>query len=145
MVRIASLVLILGLVAPLHAQPAFTRLEPTTKELDASLSTDWYGVYLQGKKIGYFKMLRERMDAGIRESVPMHMKLTSFGQKADMAISQSLIYDPKPPHALRGRIQGRSGPDREPIHDDSHRAGKLDSAQTDGQIVRKKVVQGTRF
>ena len=93
MVRpIAIFLLVLGLIAPLHGQQApaqaFTRLEPTAKELDASLRTDWYGVYLQDKKIGYFKAARERTDDGIRESILLHMKLLSFGQKADMTIAR---------------------------------------------------------
>ncbi len=143
---IALLLLVLGLVAPLHAQQAFTRLEPTTKELDASLRTDWYGVYLQDKKIGYFKAARERTDDGIRESILLHMKLLSFGQKADMTIAQNLLFEAKAPYALvkavykedAGAVASefaltRTGP------------GAYDVVQTVGKNVRKKKVEGLEF
>jgi hypothetical protein len=144
--RTTILLVILGFVSPAGAQQAFTRLEPTAKELDAAMRADWYGVYLQGKKIGYFKTARERTDAGIRESVLMHMKLFSFGQKAEMSISQALLFEPKPPYALvkaeykedAGAIASefvltRTGPQA------------FDVVQTVGANVRKKMVKGLDY
>jgi hypothetical protein len=143
---LAIVFLILGFISPLDAQQAFTRLEPTAKELDASLRTDWYGVYLQGKKIGYLKMARDRVDPGIREVLLMHMKLTSFGQKADMVISQSMIYEAKPPYALtKAEYKEESGPTANKFTLTRTGPGTFDSVQTDGTNVRKKVVKGLDF
>lgn len=69
-------------------------------DIDASLRTDWFGLYLQGKKIGYFHSSRARQGETIRESFGMHMKLVSFGQKAEMNIHQELTFENKEPYRL---------------------------------------------
>ena len=43
-------------LARAQAQEAFFRPALNTKEIDVTLGTDWYGVYLQNKKIGYAKL-----------------------------------------------------------------------------------------
>ncbi|MCS7047382.1 MAG: transglutaminase-like domain-containing protein [Gemmataceae bacterium] len=61
---------------------------------------DWYGVYIKGKKIGYARMSREKVEEGVRESFLLVMKLVSFGQKAEVSLSQSLVFESKPPYRL---------------------------------------------
>ena len=95
MTRPISFVLLLCLTGSAFSQDVFTRIEPTPAELEQSLRTDWYGVYLQGKKIGYFKATRELApgaDPAIRESIYLHLKLASFGQKINMTIAQSMLF-----------------------------------------------------
>jgi len=71
------------------------------KELEPQ--TDWYGVYLNGKKIGHCRMARDKVDDGIRESFDLVMKLVSFGQKAELSMSQNLVFETKAPYRmLRG-------------------------------------------
>lgn len=88
------------LVAPLCAQDYF-RPDVVKCELDGALRTDWYGVYLKGKKIGYFTTTREKVEKGVRESFDMRLKLFSFGQKAEFKLSQWLVFDAEAPYAMR--------------------------------------------
>jgi hypothetical protein len=90
----------------LPAQETAKRLPLSAKDIDASLQTDWYGVYLQGKKMGYAQVSRQRIGAGdeaaIRDSLSLTLKLVLLGKKADLKISQSLDYDARAPYRLRG-------------------------------------------
>jgi len=103
---IFSLLALLAFVLPappqLHADvtPALPAL--TTAEVDASLTTDWYGLYLQGKKIGFLRTARARDEASgeIREAMLMKMKLTSFGQRVEVDFQQKLDFEGKPPFRL---------------------------------------------
>src|SRR5262245_2511310 len=72
----------------------------TAKDIDANLTTDWYGLYLKGKKIGYFKTGRARADGQVVESFLMNMKLFSFGQKAEMMVTEEKRFADKAPYAL---------------------------------------------
>lgn len=149
MIRPISFVLILGLAGPAFSQETFTRLEPTPTELEQSLRTDWYGVYLQGKKIGYFKTSRELArgdDPVIRDSIELHLKLASFGKKITMSIVQSLDFSAKAPYELlRGSYKedaGGIGPKA-----DIKRTGKgtFDVVITEGGVARKKTVEGLDY
>lgn len=138
---IAFVLIILGFIAPLQAQQAFTRLEPTPKEIDASLKTDWYGVYLQGKKIGHFRTTRERTKEGIAESIELKMKLLSFGQKAEMTIAQTLLFDGKAPYPLlKALYQEASGPMGTDFVLTRTGPDAFDVVQTVGKNVRKRAV-----
>jgi hypothetical protein len=103
------LVSLAWLLAPLPNRAAAdekpVRLTPEARDLDELLGTDWYGVYLQGKKVGFFQSSRTRIgkgaDAGFRESVHLRMKLVSLGQKSEMETRQTLDFDATPPFALR--------------------------------------------
>lgn len=136
---IAILLIALSVVVPLQAQQAFTRLEPTPKELEASLRTDWYGVYLQGKKIGYFRSTREKVDSGIRESIDLKLKLLSFGQKAEMNIAQALVFEPKAPfRLLKGEYRESAGPMGTEFIVTRTGPEAFEVVQTVGNNVRKK-------
>lgn len=80
---------------------------PTLRQdsIEPFLRTDWYGVYLSGKKIGYFRTARERnagtrSEGTIREVEDMHLKLASFGQKSDVTITQTSIFEGQAPYRL---------------------------------------------
>lgn len=91
-------VLALLVLAPLaHAQ----RLELDAKDIDASLKREWYGVYLQGKKIGFGNVGRERDGDEILEFERMKLKMVAFGQKVEMELKQSFRFDSQPPYKLR--------------------------------------------
>jgi hypothetical protein len=81
------------------------RLPLEAKDIEASLGTDWYGVYIQGKKAGFFNSTRtlsgKGTDVAYVDASYMHMKLVSFGQKSEMEMTQTLEFDAKPPFALR--------------------------------------------
>jgi protein-glutamine gamma-glutamyltransferase len=81
------------------------RLALDAKDIQASLGTEWYGVYIQGKKVGYFTSTRALAGAGAsavyRESSHMHMKLLSLGQKTEMKTTEVTEFDATPPYAMR--------------------------------------------
>ena len=81
-----------GLLSPQPAQPhqptPGDRLALTAKDADDSLNSDWFGIYFQGKKIGYFNSSRKKIEEPARpfyrDKILMTMKLQSFGQKSEM-------------------------------------------------------------
>ena len=95
------------LVSPVATRAQdFVRPAIEKGDIEAGFRTDWFGMYLQGKKIGHFRTSRDKTDEGIRESFTMQMKIVSFGQKAEMNIEQTLVFEPKEPHGLlRGEFK----------------------------------------
>jgi hypothetical protein len=84
--------------------PKPVRLDVTVKEADASLDTEWFGIYMEGKKIGYFSVSRSKASADgktfYREKSTFSMKLQSFGQKTELKTDQLAEFDSKPPFRL---------------------------------------------
>ena len=95
--RLSALV---GLVCLLAATPLLfadppppVRLPITVKDIDESLESEWFGLYFQGKKIGYINSSRAKVADGgktlYRERLLMSMKLQSFNQKAEIKIKMT--------------------------------------------------------
>lgn len=108
MLRLARFLLVLPclLVAGfVSGQEAATRIPVTIKDIDASLESEWFGVYFQGKKIGYINSARSLVGKGpkahYRETQFVSIKLLSFGQKAEIKHHQVLDFDAIAPFALR--------------------------------------------
>jgi Transglutaminase-like superfamily len=96
-----------GLVLPPSAgaqQPKPDRPVLTAKDAEASLSSDWFGIYFQGKKIGYFNTKLTKIEEGgrnyYREKAFMTMKLQSFGQKSELKFTETYDFDTQPPFRL---------------------------------------------
>jgi Transglutaminase-like superfamily len=85
-------------------QPKAQRLSITVKDVDESLEAEWFGLYFQGKKIGYFNSSRSKVtDDGqsyYRDKSFISMKLQSFGQKSEIKIDQTFDFESKPPFRL---------------------------------------------
>lgn len=113
--RLAVLVaLLLGLVRlPLPCAQAEDVARPALEpgDIEPLLRTEWFGVYLKGTKIGYFRKARDRNGDFLRESGTFAMKLASFGQKAELLIDQTLLFENKAPYRLvRAEKTQRSDP-----------------------------------
>ena len=85
--------------------PKPVRLDVTVKEADASLDTEWFGIYMENKKIGYFSVSRSKVTAAggrtfYREKSTFSMKLQSMGQKTELKTDQVQDFDSKPPFRL---------------------------------------------
>ncbi len=81
------------------------------KDIDPLLRTDWYGVYLKDKKIGYFRDARARIGATIVESETFNMKLASFGQKSEVLVNQVTTFESQAPYRmLRAEMDQRNDP-----------------------------------
>lgn len=102
--RVATLLLLLALAMPSGGQEAFFR--PRVEPRDIDLRTDWYGIYLKDRKIGYARNGRSKLaDGTISEAQLTHLKLVSFGQKSELRMEQTLIYEGTPPYRLlRGEL-----------------------------------------
>jgi hypothetical protein len=105
--RLLLLLLLAGLFLPFAAradEPKAVRLDVTVKDADESLDTEWFGIYLEGKKIGYFTVSREKVTKDgktfYREKSHISMKLQSFGQKTEIKTDQAMEFDAKPPFRL---------------------------------------------
>ena len=96
---ILGLALVVSPVASLSAQDVY-RPELDPKLIASTFGPEWYGLYLQGKKIGYFHSSRHQADDLVKDGFAMTMKLTSFGQKSEMNIGQTLWFQAKAPYRL---------------------------------------------
>src|SRR5262245_30599316 len=85
---IAALIFVLLTAATARTQDKFFTPVRTKKDVERTLGVDWYGVYLQNKKIGSCKIDRARAGDKIVESFAMNMKLVVFNKKADMKITR---------------------------------------------------------
>ncbi len=94
----AVILLLFASPAPAQEQPALPAV--SAKEIDANLGSEWYGVYLQGKKIGYAHQKFERVGDRVEETMTMSMKLASFMQKIEMKMTQKLVFESKAPFRL---------------------------------------------
>jgi len=85
-------------------QPKAERLVVTAKDADESLDSEWFGIYFQNKKIGYFNASRAKVSENgqtfYREKLLMSLKVQSFGQKSEMIIDQTFDFEGKPPFRL---------------------------------------------
>ena len=81
------------------------------KDLESQLRTDWFGLYFQSKKIGYFRSTHERVGDYIRESSVFNMKLSSFGQKSEVQVKEIASFENKAPFRLaRAEMEQRNDP-----------------------------------
>jgi hypothetical protein len=98
--RLSALVLLVlaSTPAPGQAPPLFrARVEPR----DIELRTDWYGIYLKDRKIGYARSGRSKLaDGSISETQLTHLKLQSFGQKSELRMEQTFVYEAAAPYRL---------------------------------------------
>ena len=110
-VSVGILAFLIAAAPMLRAQEKFYRPELNAKYLEESLRTDWYGVYLKDKKIGYVRSERKRVDDWYVEEQVMLMKLVSFGKKVEIAVTQRMDFESKAPYALvKAHLIEKSGP-----------------------------------
>ena len=105
--------LLIGMFVPdprAMGQDVFFRPALKSADITAGLSTDWFGLYIKGKKNGYFKTTREKVGDTIVESFILNMKVVSMDIKAEIKISQSLTFEDQPPYRLlKGVFQQDDG------------------------------------
>jgi protein-glutamine gamma-glutamyltransferase len=81
------------------------------KDIEPLLRTDWYGLYLKDKKIGYFRTTRDRAGDFFRESETFSIKLSSFGQRSEILYNQIATFENKPPYRMvRAEMDQQSNP-----------------------------------
>jgi hypothetical protein len=87
------------------AQDKPTRLTLTKTDIEQLLGTDWYGVYLVGKKAGHFKMVFQRntdpKSPGFIAMLEGKITILAVGAKQETKLSQTFEFEPEPPYALR--------------------------------------------
>lgn len=98
-------VLLLLVPSLLRAEDKPARLPLAEQDIEKSLRTDHYGVYLVGQKCGYGKITMARLDdpknPGYVTSLEFLAKIVSTGVKSEMRFSQTFEFDAKPPYAMR--------------------------------------------
>jgi protein-glutamine gamma-glutamyltransferase len=87
---------------PAAQTPAKTPTRPDLDPADITPLSDWYGLYLQGKKMGYFHIVREKKNEVVHEGFTLVMRLVSFNKKVEMTMAQTLRFSAKPPFKLLG-------------------------------------------
>jgi protein-glutamine gamma-glutamyltransferase len=104
---VAALLVVVFLPTPAgRAQDVFFQPELKAKDIEATLGVDWYGVYLQDKKIGNCKIERARAGETLVETFAMHMKLVAFDKQTEMKMTRVLTFEAKAPYRLlKGVLQ----------------------------------------
>jgi len=95
-----AVLLVIAPAVRLDGQEKLYRPNLQAKDIEPTLRTDWYGMYNDGKKIGYFKASREKKDDTIVESIFTSMKLVSMGKKSELKITQSVTFANKAPYKM---------------------------------------------
>jgi len=101
--RLPIAALLIACLFPFSAgftQDAFYQPDLKAKDIDLTLGVDWYGVYLQGKKIGHCKIERVRAADNVVENFGMHLKLQVGDKKAEISMTRVLTFEAKPPYRL---------------------------------------------
>jgi len=96
------------------AQPEPTRLDLNVQEIDKALENEWFGLYMEGKKIGYLNSTRAKVTENgktvYRETTLMNMKLLSAFQKSELKVEQTMDFDNAAPfRLLRGSFVHSDG------------------------------------
>ncbi len=96
------------------------RYELTQKDIEASLGTDWFGVYVLNQKIGYARSTFARIDdaksPGYRVSIEISARITAAGVKAELDFGESQEFEAQAPYALRsGRSLESDGKSKQTI------------------------------
>ena len=121
--RILFAFLLCGLLlAPVvsHAQDKTDRLPLTREVIEDSLRTDWYGIYLGDKKIGYAKtqMVPHKVGTTLTYKVisDMKAKVKSMGVLFEMDLQETMEFAGTAPYGLiRGYEKQVMGPSRQEV------------------------------
>jgi hypothetical protein len=97
-----------------------SRPELTAETLRDAQRTDWYGAYLQNKKIGYVKTFLTRAgdgpDAGYLSAMLLHVNVVSAGEKIKLEEIQEEEFEARPPYRLRrARLLVNQGTSRQEV------------------------------
>jgi hypothetical protein len=88
-----------------HAEDPPARLTLTKAEVEEALGTDWYGVYMVGKKVGFarvdFARLTDPKNPGYAASMQMHLTIGAVGEKQEIQMAEAWEFEPAAPFALR--------------------------------------------
>lgn len=99
----------------LTEEPA--RLPLTEQDIATALRSDWYGVYLQGKKVGYcYVALTRKHDGRFLSRLDLFLKVQSLGVTSESRYVEELEFESAVPYRLsRGRLSQDDGKSRQEI------------------------------
>jgi hypothetical protein len=100
-----SLLVLAAVAAPVAAGDDEPMRLPMTAADVPPPSVDWYGMYLQGKKVGWFRVEFAKTTDVLTQRTAMHLDLKSMGQPVVMDATEDKDFDTTAPFAFRG---GRS-------------------------------------
>jgi transglutaminase-like putative cysteine protease len=109
----ATAVLLIALTPRGQAEDKPARLTLRQQEINESLGTDWYGVYMLGQKVGYARgTLARATDAkkpGYIASIRLHMTIVAAGAKQELEMAETFEFEAEPPYPLRRGIATETG------------------------------------
>src|SRR5262249_9717901 len=98
-------VLLLPGRAPILAQDKPLRLTLSQQDVEETLGTDWFGVYIVGKKVGFAKFTLARTgeakNSGYTATMDIQMTIVAGGSKQRAQFVETFDFEPAPPFALR--------------------------------------------
>lgn len=109
---VVLLLILLGTPVTTLAQQTPSRLPVHDKDIDNLLRTDYYGVYMLGKKAGWARLsltrLHDAKTPGYALRMEMSLKITSAGAKIEVYSLASEEFDAKPPYRFRGGVSSET-------------------------------------
>lgn len=126
------------------AQEKAARLKVSEEFIKDSIGTEWFGIYLKSKKIGYAKSSFDKVavDGEPVYQSQMHLKVKakSAGVPFELDIIETMQFDAKPPYALRGgNVVQQQGTAKQVIGLVRGDNGFTATNLTNGQRTRKEV------
>ena len=110
------------------------------KVIAATSGSEWFGLYIKGKKIGYYNSTRGKVDGKIRDGFHMNMKLTSFGKKTELTLSQFQLFANEAPYRLlSGEFKQNDGDTNQTIVYQAKGKGYEVTLNTNGEIRKRQV------
>jgi len=141
--RLAALALsLLVLLAPtVRAEDPPAAPALTTADVDALVGDWWYGVYTEGKKIGWAHIVYAREGTTFASRMTMHFELVAMGESVVMDMEEEERYDAAPPFALQSITErGAQGGDREERKATRTPDGGLSVVTTNGEDVHTQTI-----
>jgi hypothetical protein len=125
------------------------RFNITAKEAAAALHNDWFGVYCQNKKCGFYHDLAERRTENGQTFYctrsQLRVKLLALGQKGEIKVDESFDFAGQAPFALlRGELRFDDGHSTKYVQLVAKDKG-YEATVTIGKVTRKRMLNGVDF
>jgi hypothetical protein len=139
-----GLVLLFPLMAATQSPPQARRCEVTVKDVDATLHEDWFGIYMQDKRIGFLQDVAEKVtekgQTFYRIRKLSHGKLLVLGQKSEINQQETLDFAAQPPfRLLRGEQVTDDGKNKKVIRLVARDKG-YEAIITTGQVTQQRML-----
>lgn len=137
---LAAIVLLVAGLGGCASLPGLGRQSPLLARVDDALGEDWYGVYLEGRKLGHARTYVEFGDDGaIVIGLELRARLVAPAGQFDLDVSSYQVFAARAPHRfLRSRTERSLGGQVERVTIQREGSGVWATVLRDGQEQRTR-------